>query len=498
MSHPSPFPHDLPLVATSFPASAVPDPRSPASSQIDSDKGSPLWDASWESVDRLLLRYVLQNIREAVLFVGRSQKILGWNRAAEALTGINYENGGDLDWLLDRVGLCPSEGPSSAGKDVGIRGAITAQISLTQSATLSTPQRPKTPVDIQVVPLNTPEGNCIGSLLIIHDASYKFHLQQQVQELMAMTASDPLTGVANRAEFDRILDACCQHYRASHSDLSLIVCDIDFFKRINDTFGHSVGDEALVTFATFLQRAIRDADFVARFGGEEFVILCNDCDGAAAVACAEKIREKLQKTPLACLGQMTLSASFGVTEFCRDDSAASFFARADQALLRAKADGRNRVVLGQRDPVGAMKFISQGRHSDAWLPTEDAIVIQEFVSCSPTEVLAAKLEGFVAEHQAQIKQVETGRVIIHTGEDAVGLFRRSNDRRAALRIDFQFRESPEPAELGTRFGHKTLLQISVSTLRPRDRRHSDIRQQAEWILRTLCGYLMLRNFGADD
>lgn len=493
MSSSSPLPSEAPVISGSFVVATS--TRLPNETSLDvSAEGAPdLSEAGWDSIDRILLKNILQNIREAVLVVGRNQKILGWNRAAETLTGIRNESLGDLDGLFSQLELGPRPGHVALGDDMGLREAIANQIPLVQQAMLSIDKRTPIPVDIQVVPLNASSGGCIGSLIMIHDASYKVHLQQQIRELMEKTISDPLTGVANRAEFERILEASCKFYRCSQTELSMIICDIDFFKRINDNYGHPVGDDALVTFAGMLQRSIREADFLARFGGEEFVILCNDCDGESAVACAEKIRERLQRTPLSCLGQSTLSASFGVTQFCRDDTPDSFFARADQALLRAKAEGRNRVVRGQRNPIGSTKFICQGRDSDEWLPTGEYLIQQSFSSCSPVEVLAAKLEGFVAEHHALIKSVETGRVVVHTCEEVVGLFRRSNDRRVPLKIDLQFKELRSSSEVSSRFGSETLLQITVGSLRTRDRRQGELKQQAEHILRALCSFLMLQN-----
>ncbi len=452
-----------------------------------------------EPIDRLLLKYVLQNIREAVLFIGQDQKILAWNRAAESLIGINYCVQADLDWLFAHIQLSPRAGRSAASGDISVRDAIIDQIELLQYATMSIDGRPATPVDVQVVPLLTAKGNCLGSLILLHDASYKVNMQQQVQQLMAKSISDPLTGIANRAEFERILDTCCQHFKVASTELSLIVCDIDFFKRINDVYGHAIGDQALVAFASFLQRTIRNADFVARYGGEEFVIICNNSNGASTVECAEKVRVRLSKTPLGCLGQKCLSASFGVAQFGRHDTGATLFVRADQALLRAKEAGRNRVVFGELLENGETRFVSGGDSTkEQWQSSGEALICQEFTTSSPIEVLGAKIEGFVQEQQAQIKLVEPMRLVIHTSEVAAGIFRRTNDRRAGLKIDLQFKEIGAPIDGSERFGPKTLVQVSISALRQRDRRQADIKQQAEFVLRGLCGYLMLQPASAAE
>jgi diguanylate cyclase (GGDEF)-like protein len=438
----------------------------------------------------MLLKHVLQNIREAVLFISNHQKILAWNRAAESLIGINFYVQADVDWLFGHMRVEPRNGRNLSNSDLSVRDAILGQRELVQYATITIEDR-TAPVDLQVIPLIGARGNCLGSLLMLHDATYKVNLQQQVQELMAKTISDPLTGVANRAEFERILETCCQHYKAAGRELSLIICDIDHFKSINDNFGHATGDEALVTFAKYLQRSIRDADLVARYGGEEFVIVCNDCNGEAAVDCAEKIRKRLEKSPLGCLGQKTLSASFGVAQFHAGDTPASLFNRADQALLRAKESGRNRVIFGELADCGETKFVNKGNSKVIWQATDDAIICQQYTTSSPIEVLGAKLEGFVIEQQARFNIVQPNRVEIQTTDEAVGLFRRSNDRRVGFKVDLQFKEICEHQDGSRKFGPRSLIQISIGALRPRDRRQADIRQQAEVLLRSLCSYLML-------
>ena len=144
-------------------------------------------------------------------------------------------------------------------------------------------------------------------------------------------------------------------YVVSHREVglkcSIIICDIDFFKSINDNYGHHVGDQALISFARFLKQFVRNQDLVARYGGEEFVILCANCDEDAAVDRAEKIRFKLEKTAQAMLDGKCLTASFGVSQLEDSDDTTSFFVRADHALLHAKEMGRNRVVRANTGQV---------------------------------------------------------------------------------------------------------------------------------------------------
>lgn len=151
---------------------------------------------------------------------------------------------------------------------------------------------------------------------------------------------DPLTGALNREGIASLFDSSS----SKHKDLklSLIFIDIDYFKKVNDTYGHLTGDQVLIQFAKVLSESTREADVLARWGGEEFVLACPNTDLLSAARLAEKIRDKI--TRIIWPEEMQLTASFGVAEML-DESPTEFIARADAALYSAKARGRNRVVL---------------------------------------------------------------------------------------------------------------------------------------------------------
>ena len=124
--------------------------------------------------------------------------------------------------------------------------------------------------------------------------------------------------------------------------------DLDYFKQVNDVYGHAVGDEVLVRTADVLGRNIRSEDTVGRWGGEEFMIILPHTEPGQAALVAEKIREAVEFENFAKVGKRT--ASFGVTAFVDGDSEITILARADRALYLAKFKGRNRVVLDAQTP----------------------------------------------------------------------------------------------------------------------------------------------------
>jgi two-component system cell cycle response regulator len=171
--------------------------------------------------------------------------------------------------------------------------------------------------------------------------------------LEALAHTDPLTQVLNRRALTLRLTAELDRARRYNSVLTLLMVDLDHFKRVNDTYGHLTGDDALREVAALLQHAVRSVDVVARYGGEEFVVVLPETAEGGATAFAERIRERIEAqlfTVIAGPGTgigaaLRLTASIGVATFPspRVDSAEDLFVQADAALYRAKAEGRNRV-----------------------------------------------------------------------------------------------------------------------------------------------------------
>lgn len=188
-------------------------------------------------------------------------------------------------------------------------------------------------------------------------AYFKFLVNQVIKEneayrtqIEAIAHRDGLTGAYNRRFFmDEALRMLKQAQRSSQA-ASLMMFDIDHFKKVNDTHGHSVGDLAIQAAARIMQETLRETDLVARFGGEEFVAFLPDTDLAAARVAAERVRAAIQGAaiPMADSGQpLRFTASLGVTLATgASDSLAALLERADKALYVAKGSGRNRVEEG--------------------------------------------------------------------------------------------------------------------------------------------------------
>ncbi len=185
-----------------------------------------------------------------------------------------------------------------------------------------------------------------------HVASLRERLRRALAERDLAARRDDLTGTGNRREMQASLDAALAQSRESGRPFSLCLLDLDYFKQLNDRFGHIAGDEILRRFAERMAGTLRGlsgddvARSLARFGGEEFVVVLPDTDLAGAFRCAQRLREALTREPFEIAGQsLPVTMSVGVSEWQPDEHWEGTLSRADKALYLAKERGRNRIEV---------------------------------------------------------------------------------------------------------------------------------------------------------
>jgi diguanylate cyclase len=172
---------------------------------------------------------------------------------------------------------------------------------------------------------------------------YREHLEEQRQKALV----DPLTGLPNRAAWSERLDHEISQWQQHGNNLLLAMLDLDHFKRINDNYGHLAGDKVLKIIASVLRKRLRGTDFIARFGGEEFVLLMPGTVPAAGAKLLENLRASIEACPFHFKGEpVTITVSMGMTAFKPGEHSDMVLKRADQALYRAKHAGRNRMEFG--------------------------------------------------------------------------------------------------------------------------------------------------------
>lgn len=185
----------------------------------------------------------------------------------------------------------------------------------------------------------------ISSLLICGAMAYTFALLNDRQRtlLQGYATQDALTQLGNRRAMDEELRLCVEDYARSQMPASLIVLDLDFFKQVNDEFGHKAGDDVLIELADLLALRVRKTDRVFRFGGEEFVVLARNTSLKDALVIAEQLRTQIAEA-LKAPNEAALTASFGCAQLNPREDQQNWFIRADKAVYQAKQQGRNCVV----------------------------------------------------------------------------------------------------------------------------------------------------------
>lgn len=182
--------------------------------------------------------------------------------------------------------------------------------------------------------------------IALNNAQQSEELRAKAKDLELASRTDALTGLNNRRRVMEKLNEEAVRFQRNQRPFSVIICDVDHFKKVNDTYGHDCGDAVLKALADLLGWHIRKQDCLARWGGEEFLLLLPETNATGAAVLAEKLRRRVAEFEFTYAGAtIPLTMTFGVAEFIRDYGVDACIVGADSALYKGKADGRNRVVI---------------------------------------------------------------------------------------------------------------------------------------------------------
>lgn len=288
---------------------------------------------------------LLDQLPSGVYLVDRTRTIRFWNRGAEAISGYATSDvtgakcSDNLLIHVDAAGnsLCSASCPLAATMDDGlVREA---------RAFLHHRDGHRVPVRVRTSPIRDERGAVIGGIEIFDDDSAHASLQDEIESLRKLALIDPLTEVGNRRYLEIALASRRDELARYGWAYGLLVIDVDLFKRVNDRYGHAVGDRVLQMVARTLAANVRSSDTVGRWGGEEFLILLQRTGDEDLVRRAEMLRQLVEASGISAGdGRLAVTVSIGGTTARSGETARETFERADRNLYQAKQDGRNRTV----------------------------------------------------------------------------------------------------------------------------------------------------------
>jgi diguanylate cyclase (GGDEF)-like protein len=318
-------------------------------------------------------------------------------------------------------------------------------------------------VDVYTIPIQGPNGTVHGVVQLLRNKNGVRRQSREYVELKLAASRDPLTGVANRGQLETQLRHLLEDFHTHEGTRSLcaIFLDVDKFKRINDNFGHQVGDQVLVDLTQLLQHETYSAEIIGRYGGEEFVILCPDTDIDAAVRRAERLRHAIMKSSIGGVATINVTSSFGVSQARLGDSVHTLLERADNCLYRAKATGRNRTCW-ETEPVEEVPEKSPPGQDDqpVFSKKDGHLEFRDRIEVSTSlELTAMKLQAFLREYKVEVLGQELGNIKIRVG--TLGFRRRWGNTidRQPIEIDISFETTRTTNSSDGKA--RTLRQVSV-------------------------------------
>ena len=443
--------------------------------------------------ENLYQQKLLDNMYDGVAFLDGDLQITLWNRGAERLTGIDAAGILHRHFAPSLLQMRDQNGNRSSDTECPVAHALQTGVQSRLRLIIRGRNEHDVSIDAHIIPVASTDGTLHGVTLLLHDASPETSLEERCQALHEKAIRDPLTQLANRAEFDRVQGLFIEAHSQRGLPCSLIICDIDRFKHVNDTWGHPAGDEVIRSFAQLLKVSCRSGDLVARYGGEEFVMLCADCNVATAFDRAEAVRRSFAALPQPVTGGRPVTASFGVTQTQSGDTSATLLNRADRALLSAKGAGRNLVV--QLGAGGDAAEQPTRRWWQFWQTSvAEALLEQNLIAAVPLKVTIEKLRGFVADQPAHVETIEDSRICILIQGGPVSMTRRTTDRATPLLMELSFAEEQvRGANASGNSGGtvtRTRIHVVVRPKRNRDRRRAGAVDRARRVLNSLRSYLM--------
>lgn len=409
--------------------------------------------------------YLLESLYDGFYLVNSNLEFVIWNRGAEKLLGHPASDMLGHGWTSRILRHANNQGDPLSDRDCPLRQVIQTRKPATTQVQLQHWDGTWINVELQSVPLFDEEGQLQGVAEIFRNLSRDGRNTKVYRDLKLAASRDALTSLANRGELESQLARVVADWTKQDNpeSVGIVFLDVDHFKKINDTFGHKTGDEVLIGVSKLLQQETYSGELVARFGGEEFVLLCPGISLEDTVKRADRLRLALCQLKIPALQGDRVTASFGVTAIEAGDSVDTLVQRADQALYRAKESGRNRTCF-LTNTVLAEEASEAERKRES--KTKSMMHTGTFHACVTSDMIIYKLAGFVDEHRAKLLDVTPERVTIRVGSRGLLPYWGATDERRPVHLTVEFgAEQISPAATNRKSAtRRTAIHIEIRPL----------------------------------
>lgn len=300
--------------------------------------------------DDTFYKDLLDNLYDGIYFVDVNRKITYWNSSANRISGYSGEEMVGhfcFDNILNHV---DQNGKCLCTDGCPLQQTIMDGTQQENLVFLRHKDGHRIPVKVRTSPIRNRDGEITGAVEVFSDHTEYQYTIARINQLEVEVHRDALTGLFNRAYLEKQLVASIKDFEYFEIPFGILFFDIDHFKKVNDTYGHATGDEVIKMLSHTLKHNLRDSDIVARWGGEEFIVLIKNVDKYILVSIAEKLRNLIEKSMIKLEDNyLSVTVSIGATMFCAGETDQSILSRADQALYNSKRTGRNKLTADFTD-----------------------------------------------------------------------------------------------------------------------------------------------------
>jgi diguanylate cyclase (GGDEF)-like protein/PAS domain S-box-containing protein len=288
----------------------------------------------------------MENLYEGVYVVDKDRKILFWNEGCEKITGYQSSEVVNTFCFNNILQHVDQSGKSLCAVECPLSGTIDSGKVLERDVFLHHKMGYRVPVTVKSIPVFDEFKNVIAAIEVFTDARFKESKLEENRQLKKIIDIDPLTKIYNRRFIDFQLETVLKEYEEFKSPFGIIFIDIDHFKNVNDTYGHTVGDEILKVVTKTIGNNIRPSDVVGRFGGEEFIVIAKRIELNTLKVLCERIRVLCKNSYYNFKKKkLSVTISIGATLYNGSETINELIARADKLMYKSKDTGRNKCTV---------------------------------------------------------------------------------------------------------------------------------------------------------